>query len=205
MKRSKPIINEAARLYLEEDYSWKQLGERFGMNGTNLHKTMCYRCGDEWSIHFKDKNFKLDETHTLNIPPLLSNETIIAIRRKCEARRTYDHKTQKYQYLFSRLIFDKDTGYALTGTKNQRGTRYYKPYQGRKRRYQINADALEKAVLDELFLVLGNKDSLRESVFDGNPLGKVAEDLRIKLKSKQDELKATEKRINNFHFADKQV
>ena len=120
------------------------------------------------------------------------------LRRKCEARRTWDHKTQKYQYLFSRLIFDKDSGFALTGTTNQRGTRYYKPYQGCERRYQVNADALEKAVLDELFWVLGNKASLREAVFNGNPLGKVAEDLKIKLESKQDELKAIEKRINNL-------
>ncbi|MGD0331242.1 MAG: recombinase family protein [Nitrososphaeria archaeon] len=197
-EKKQAIINEAARLYLEENYSWKQLGERFGMNGPNLHKIVCYRSGDNWSIHFKDEDFNIDETHTLNIPPLLSKETIIAIRRKCEARRTYDHKTQKHQYLFSRLIFDTDSGFALTGTSNKKGTRYYKPYQGCKRRYHVNADALEKAVLDELLSVLGRKASLREAVFNGNPLGKVAEDLRIKLKSKQGELKATEKRIKNL-------
>ena len=184
-EKKQAMIHEAARLYLEEDYSWNQLAERFGVNGSNLHKTMCYRCGEKWNIHFQDEDFNIDETHTLTIPPLLSEDTIIAIRRKCEARRTWDHKTQKYQYLFSRLIFDKDSGYALTGTKNQRGTRYYKPYQGCKHRYQINADVLEKAVLDELFMVLGNKKILREAIFDGNPLGKVAEDYKRKLECKQ--------------------
>ena len=74
------IIQEVARLYLEEDYSWKQLGERFGMNGPNLHKIVCYRSGDKWSIHFKEKDFNLDETHILTIPPLLSEDTIIAIK-----------------------------------------------------------------------------------------------------------------------------
>ncbi len=187
-EKKQAMIHEAARLYLEEDYSWNQLAERFGVNGSNLHKTMCYRCGEKWNIHFQDEDFNIDETHTLTIPPLLSEDTIIAIRRKCEARRTWDHKTQKYQYLFSRLIFDKDSGYALTGTKNQRGTRYYKPYQGCKHRYQINADVLEKAVLDELFMVLGNKKSLREAIFDGNPLGKVADDYKRKLECMHDEL-----------------
>jgi site-specific DNA recombinase len=192
------IIQEVARLYLEEDYSWKQLGERFGMNGTNLHKIMCYRCGDNWSIHFKETEFNIDETIILSIPRLLSEETIIAIRRKCEARRTWDHKTQKYQYLFSRLIFDKDSGYALTGTKNQRGIRYYKPYQGCRHRYQINADALEKAVLDELFMALGKKESLRKAVFNGNPLEKVADEYKRKLVCKQNELKVLNRQRQNF-------
>jgi hypothetical protein len=56
-------------------------------------------------------------------------------------------------YLFARVIFDMDTGKALTGTRTCRGQRYYKPCYGYKNRYNINADVLEKAVLGDLFLV----------------------------------------------------
>lgn len=193
-------IQQVAKLYLEGDYSWPQLGKMFGMHFTKLHRTLCYRSGTEWEVHFKAADFNIDETYTLTIPRLLPDETIQAIRAKCEARRTWDFKTQKHHHLFSRLIFDAASGNALTGYVNHCKTRYYRPYQGIRKPegYNINAEILEKAVLEELFLTLGSKDSLQQAVFGGNPLGKVADKIKEDLQSKRDELTQVERQLEGY-------
>ena len=76
--------------------------------------------------------------------------------------------------------------------------RYYKPYHGCTNRYQINAEVLEKAVLEELYGILGSKASLQHAVFDGHPLGKVADKIRKDLQTKQDELKSAETQIREL-------
>jgi len=180
-------IQKIAKLYLESDISWNVLGPMFGMNGASLHKTLCYRCGDEWEQQFISKRHGIDETVIIKIPRLLSEATIQAIRDKSEGRNSWDKKGQKHPYLFARIIFDAETGKALTGTCNSKGVRYYKPYLGCKHRYQVNADVLERAVLSELFEVIGCKTSLREAVFSGSPIGKVADKIRADLQTKMGE------------------
>ncbi|MGA9754346.1 MAG: hypothetical protein WBV23_04305 [Desulfobaccales bacterium] len=169
------------------------------MNGSNLQKILCHRCGDEWEQRFVSKRHGIDETVITKVPRLLPEETIMAIRKKSGERNSWDKKGQKHPYLFARVIFDADTGKALTGTCNAMGKRYYKPYQGAKRpRYQVNADVLEKAVLEELYLALGSKASLQRAVFDGHPLGKVADKYQEDLESKQDELAQVERQLEGY-------
>jgi DNA invertase Pin-like site-specific DNA recombinase len=198
-KREK--LQKLARIYLEADSSWNDLGPAHGMNGSNLQKILCHRCGDEWEQRFISKRHGIDETVITKVPRLLPEETIQAIRRKSEQRNSWDKKGQKHQYLFARVIFDLDTGKALTGTCNSMGKRYYKPYQGRANRYQVNADILEKAVLGELFQALGSKVSLHKAVFDGHPLGKVADKIKEGLGAKREELAQVEQRLESYATA----
>lgn len=191
-------IQKIGKIYLESDISFNDLGPRFGMNGAALHKTLCHRCGDTWEQRFISKRHGIDETVIIKIPRLLPEETIQAIRKKSEARNSWDKKGQKHPYLFARVIFDMDTGKALTGTCNRWGQRYYRPYWGYINRYSINAAVLEKAVLEDLFLALGSKASLQQAVFDGHPMGKVADKIKVDLESKRSELKGAEKQIENY-------
>lgn len=194
-------IQLIAKEYLESDISFNVLGPKHGMNGANLHKVLCYRCGDKWKVSFRAKDLNIEETYTLEIPRLLPEETIAAIRRKSEARNSYDKQGQKHAYLFARVIFDAASGKALTGTCNSMGLRYYKPYWGCTNRYQVNAAVLEKAVLEELFLALGSKASLHRAVFEGHPLGKVADKIGEDLETKRGELAQVEQRLESYATA----
>jgi DNA invertase Pin-like site-specific DNA recombinase len=191
-------VQKIARLYLTGDYSWEQLGKMFGMAPPALGKILCHRCGDEWEQRFISKRCNIDETVITRVPRLLPEETILAFRKKAEERNSWDKKGQKHQYLFARLVFDAETNRVLIGTCNKVGNRYYRPYQGTPNRYRVNADVLEKAVLEELFTALGSKASLHNAVFDGHPLGKVADKIGEDLQTKRDELKSVETQIENY-------
>jgi DNA invertase Pin-like site-specific DNA recombinase len=188
-------VQEIARLYLEGNSSWEALGRKFGMNGSSLHKTMTHRCGDTWEQQFTLKSWGIHEVVATPVPRLLPEEVIQAIRAKAISRRTWDKKTQKHQYLFSRLIFDMETKRALTGTCSK-GRRYYQPYQGT--RYQINAKVLERVVTRELFQALSSSSNLKEVIYGGSPNGKVIQELTELKTSKESELKRVEARIENY-------
>jgi len=197
-KRKQFTIQKIAKLYLDGDYSFKELGERFGMNPTNLHNTLLHRCGKTWEQRFISKDLNISETILTNIPRLLPDEIIDKIQQKSKDRRTWDRKARKHKYLLSKVIFDEETGRALTGTANQRGQRYYKPHQGCEFRYQINADLLEDAVLGELFDVLTSTGSLLYAVREAYPAKKIENELKEKLASLKKERNAVERKLQNY-------
>jgi hypothetical protein len=116
------------------------------------------------------------------------------IRAKSEARRKWDHASQKYNYLFSRIIFDKGTDYALTGYST-RGRRFYRPYSGKGHLYTIKADLIEKAVTDGLFEALSSNRAIMRAVFDNRKIDKVAEELKARKSQCESEAKALEKKL----------
>jgi len=193
-------IEEIARVYLQEDIQFIELGKRFGMNPTNINKLLKRRCGDKWVQRFQNKNCGIDETIEIDIPRLLPEEVIHKIRAKSEARRTWDHASQKYHYLFSRIIFDKGTGYALSGLPT-RGKRFYRPYRGKGHLYTISADLIEKAVTDSLFEALSCNRAIMRAVFDGRKIDKVMEELKSKKSLYEREAKALEKKAANIKKA----
>jgi len=193
-------VREIARLYLEKDLSWKDLGRQFGMNASNLRKILCLRCGPEWEQQFISKRHGIDETVVTPVPPLLPTEIIEAIRAKSDNRKTWDRVGgRKYQYLLARFVFDVGTGLTLTGLSNSMGIRYYRVNKpDAPNRYQVNAQVLEQAVLGELYQALGTAQTLREKVFDGHPLGQVAEQYQADLEAKRREFAQVEAQLENF-------
>jgi uncharacterized protein YbaR (Trm112 family) len=75
-KEKQKIFQRLARLYLTGDYSFNELGPMNGMNCANLHKILCYRCGDVWEQTFTSKRHNIKETIKTEIPRLLPEETI---------------------------------------------------------------------------------------------------------------------------------
>lgn len=196
---AKKLVEEVAQLYLEGGHSWRTLGEKFGMNFSNLAEIMRERCGDVWVQHFVSKKNNINEAVPTPVPRLLPESTIQAIRQKSQDKATWDKKSMKVEYLFSRIIFDSETGYSLCGTCNSRGVRYYKPHQNPDaNRYCINAELLEETILIELFEVLSSKESLRKAVFSGNPVGKVAKKLQKELNGKKKELARVEAQLEGY-------
>lgn len=213
----KRIIEEAARLYLEGDIQFKELGKRYGMNEANLWKVLTKRSGNTWEQTFRVRAQGKEELITvpITIPPLLSEETIQALRAKCEARRTWEHGSKVFEYLFSGIIFDGETkcrkngskdNIALTGTASRWKKRYYRPFRGQNeaqpyKRYMVNADILELAVIESLFEALSSNRSLLKAVFDGNPVNRHAEKLQLERAGYERELKSVEKRLSNAEAA----
>jgi len=197
--RKKELLEQIAETYLREDISYAKLGARYGMNGPNLRKLLAERSGTKWGIRFRSKPLNIDQSVDIEVPALLSAETIKKIKEKSIARRTYVHGSQKYDYLLSRIIFDAKTGYALTGTPNSKGKRYYKPYKGSlANRYMINAEIIESAVIDGLSELVNNSISFRKAVFNGNALGDVADDLKKKKHKLASEIKSEKEKISRL-------
>jgi len=194
-------VIEVAKLYLSGDYSWRTLGEKFSMNFANLALLMRERCGDNWDQHFVSKKNNIHEVVPTPVPRLLPERTIQAIRQKSADKATWDKKSTKVDYLFSRIIFDAETGFTLSGTCNSRGARYYQASRSQPQRYAINAELIEQTILSELFEVLSSQESLRAAVFSGNPVGKVAKKLEKEVTGKQKELGRVEAQLEGYATA----
>jgi len=199
-KKAQAKVREIAKLYLTEDVSWRALGERFGMNPSNLCKILTLRSGPDWEQEFISKRCGIKETISIKVPPLLPEEIIKAVQMKSRDRASWDRKSRKNDYLFSKIIFDKETGFALTGLTNSKGMRYYRPHHPDfgKDRYQVNAEVLEQAILREFFEVLSTKESLRQAVFEGNPVGKIAAQLQAEQNQKREELTRVEAQLESY-------
>lgn len=194
------LINEIANKYLSEDISWKELGKLYGINSTYLNKTIRENCGDIWLLNFDVPELQVKETIAMSMPRLLPEEIISAINEKSKNRKTWDKITSKYDYLFSKLIFDADTGLALTGLANSRKVRYYRA-QNIKPRYSVNAERLETEIVNLLFETLANQKSLSQAVFDGNPIIEIQEKLLDEIKLQNKLINTLQKKINNLMSA----
>ena len=193
----KAMVEEWARLYLDEDVSFRELGKLYRMNPSNIHKTLTKRCGTKWLINFNEKSLRKDMLVELKIPRLLPESKIQRIKEKCKARRTWQHGSQKYEYLLSRIIFDKDTGYALTGTNNG-GKKNYRPYGCNGKPYSINADEAENALINSLFEALGWNKSLSDTMFEEFPAIENTEELNKEKNIYEKELKSLENKQTNI-------
>ncbi len=165
---AKAKIEAIAREYLETNAGFNELGRKFGMNGQYLWRVLTKTAGATWDQRFRLEWARIDETVPTPVPPLLPEETIQAIKDRAKARKTYARGHIKHRYLLGRKIFDTDTGKALTGTANRGGLRYYRPHSGDGYKYSINAEVLERAVLDELAVMLSNQGDFRAAVFEGH-------------------------------------
>lgn len=197
-EEKKRKIEEAARLYLEEDVSLMVLGKQFGINHAHLWEVLTQRCGDTWDQRFQEKRFGIDATVTTKVPRLLPEETIQRLRAKCEARRVWAKGSpRKYQYLFSHIIYDEESGYTLTGVTDHRGQQYYRPFHKVRPRYMINVKVIEKAVLDALFQALSDNRALTHAVFEGNASTAAVEALMKRKEASEKALSACEQRLSN--------
>jgi len=197
---AKQKINAAAQEYLSTNIGFEELGRKYGMNGSNLHKVLTKTGGSVWIQHFRLKSAGIDDRVETKVPPLLSDEVMEEVRQKAAARRTWARGQQKNHYLFSRKIRDARTGYALTGCANSREIRYYRPYRDRKGcSWSVNADQLEAAVTSAMGAVLTRQHDFFRAVLDGHgvPDGKI-EDLLNQKSVMQREHKRVQRRYDNL-------
>ncbi|SHO53161.1 recombinase family protein [Desulfopila aestuarii] len=161
-------ITWAAEQYLQGK-SMSEIADTLGMNHSSLWNILKNRSGTEWVIEFNNKRLNISETVTLEIPPLLPQEIINAIWQKSDSNKTFEHGHIKNKYLFSRMIFCAECGYAMFGQTNQSGRRYYRHARKRKKECNhggiyVSADVIEEAVFIKLFALCGDKPKIEQAV-----------------------------------------
>ena len=163
----KKNIQWAAKEYLSGK-SIVEISEVLGMYFTNLWKILTKRSGTEWQISFKSPKLNIDETVIIQIPPLLDEETIQAIKKQGLANKTYHHGEIKHQYLLSRVVLCKHCGYTLTAQTNHKGTQYYRHPKHRKNgcgvKSWVPAKPLGEAVLVALLQTFGDKERIEKAM-----------------------------------------
>jgi site-specific DNA recombinase len=174
-KEKQKIIADAARRYLN-GASMVDLAKKFGMNHSNLHKVLMHRCGPEWEMEFKAPEFNIHEKVVIQIPALLDNKTIKALKQRANANKTYQHSKANDRYLLSGFVFCEQCGYSLFGQTNHTGHRYYR--HSRKDgalncaydpRPWVRADELEKEVIESLFYTFGNPAAVQKAIEEATP------------------------------------
>lgn len=194
----KRIMEDAAKRYLSGE-SMDSIATSYNINTSNLHKLLKERCGDEWKVRFRCKQDKVDETVLIKIPRLLPESVINGIHERSKSNQTYNHGSYKYPYLLKGLIFDHATEYALTGTPNAKGQRYYRPFQGRAaHRYMINADVIETAFVDGFADLLYDHDKWKVAVFDGDSIENRSDQLKADLEKVSKEIAAKKKKMESI-------
>jgi site-specific DNA recombinase len=175
-------IQHAAKKYLSGE-SMDSIAALYGMNTSNLHKILKHRCGNEWKQKFKSKQLKIDEPVTIEIPRLLDESIIKQIHERSEANRTYTHGLNKYNYLLARTIFCEKCGYALFGQANKKGILYYRHPRNRgcKNTFfnSIPAVQIEKAVIYDIFMMIGNRPAIEAATKAAIPNLKEIEQLEV--------------------------
>jgi DNA invertase Pin-like site-specific DNA recombinase len=171
------MMEDAARRYLAGE-PLPRIARDCAMNHASLCKLLRERCGDTWAITFDSDVLNIHETVTLTIPRLLDDQTIQAVRRRLVANRTYLHKPPRpvHDHLLSGYIFCAACGYAMFGQVNTCGRRYYRHAKAPRARAcphdprpWVPADAIEQAVVRDLFDLLGNTAAIDRAIKNAIP------------------------------------
>jgi len=160
-------IEWAAEQYLS-GVLMKDISKILGLNHSYLWNVMNNRSGTLWQIKFESKKLNIADTVDLEMPRLLDDTTISAIREKAQANKTYLHGANKHNYLLSRMIFCKKCGKAFTGQTNHNGKRYYRPRKQDKVACRcdkwVPADKIEQAVLLYVFNMFGDVEKIQKAI-----------------------------------------
>ena len=175
-KKKQKIIRDAAQRYLAGE-SIKNLAAEYGIDNTTLHQVLTRRSGRKWSLKFSVPDLAIDETVEMEIPPLLDERTIKAIKKKVAANKTYTHGHSKYQYLFSRVVFCAKCNSPLTGQTSE-GVRYYRHIGKNCLKGFVRADDLEEVVIRHLFEMFGNPQAVQKAIEEAMPEQGHADELR---------------------------
>jgi len=167
------MIADVAKRYLAGE-SLQRLAKEYRVNYANLCKTLRERCGDKWLIAFSAAELNIHETVTLEIPRLLPEATIRAIRLRLQGNRTYLHKParSKHDYILAGRVFCAACGFNFMGQLNAGKRRYYRHAHHERAltcplsspRPWIRADKIEAEIIRKVFDTLGNPAAIERAV-----------------------------------------
>jgi len=184
----------------------QDIADELGMNNSNLQLVLKKKCGTDWPIRFRSKRFNIDETVMLQIPRLLDEETIQAVKDRLASNRTVRRAPKKYKYLLKSVIFCSECGYTLSGDTKPTGNfpqNYVHP-RGRKRVHQckhftsIPCEAIDGPVLLHLFTLMGNEAAIGRAIKQAIPNRAELKVQASRLKDLEAELKQVDRHTENL-------
>lgn len=170
----KAIIEDVAKRYLAGE-RMADLAEEYGMNHSNLHKVLTHRSGTRWTQEFHSEDLNIHEDVETEIPALLTDETIHAVRKRTQMNKTYEHGQAKHPYLLSGFIFCGHCGYTMFGQTNAPGRRYYRHAHAKRKRActcpksWVRANDIEEVVIRQLFDCFGNPAGMQQAIAAATP------------------------------------
>lgn len=212
-KEKQAEIKEIAERYLAGE-SMAALAKEFGMNHSNLNKTLMRRCGPKWEERFVSKQFNIDETIEHDVPPLLTKRMIEKLHERSSFNRTYTKGEQKHQFLLASHLYCEHCKY-LVHTHISHGQRRYRHCPKSLKRMRecpcklhtlLNADEIEENVMRILFESLGNPKALERAIEEAMPNSGKRNRLWQRYKRLEEELAKHEngrKRLIDFVVSDK--
>jgi DNA invertase Pin-like site-specific DNA recombinase len=199
------IIKDVAERYLKGE-SMVKLAQEHGINDSYLAKTLKESCGDSYIVRWDVKDLNIKAEVSIEIPRLLPEETIEAIRQRAQANKTYFAKRGTHQrYLLSGFVRCAQCGYAMSGHWTNRGIAYYR--HGRTDRGHVcdapispyvDAASLEAAVIGKLFDIFGNPRGMERAIELAFPNQKKLDESRAKLERFQKQLAKLDKARGNI-------
>ncbi len=170
----------------------------------NLKKTLAERCADTWTINFKGK-----EPIEFKIPRILPNELINRVRERLAFNRRNNRTDIKNKYLLTGFIRCDNCQKGLSGqtikskSKNSKTEwRYYnhtrKMYGDCKAFSQVNADVLEKAVMQTIFENIANVPSFEKAISESLPDKIKVDHLKETIKEQESQLRKIDKDLDKL-------
>src|SRR5262249_29889412 len=110
----KALIEDVARRYLA-GAKVRDLAKECGMSHIFLYRIFRKMLGSTYDLHFRAPRLGINETVTLQVPPLLDEQTIQAIHRKTKNNQHHTPGKPKYDYLLNHYVYCAGCGYAMSG------------------------------------------------------------------------------------------
>jgi DNA invertase Pin-like site-specific DNA recombinase len=171
-KKKQDLIIDVADRYLAGE-ALPKLAREYNVNHSNLCKVLREQCGVELEYKFAAPDLNINTIVPLTMPRLLPDSTIRRVQARLKANRTYLHRPPRsvHAYLLSGRIFCGVCGYTMCGQLNHNGHRYYRHAHAPRDRVcplrprpWVPAAKIERAVLQELFALFGNRVEIERAV-----------------------------------------
>ncbi len=168
------MVQDVARRYLAGE-NMGDLALEYGVNYSNLHKTMMKRCGPIWMQEFTSTDLNIKEVVPTTVPELLPAKTIAALHRRSKMNKTFEHGHAKRTYLFGGYVFCAHCGYGMFGQTNHGERRYYRhAHTARVRECPypaawVRAEELEQVIFRQLFECFGNPTAVQRAIEQATP------------------------------------
>lgn len=175
-----------------------EISKRIGMSYNGLVKILSQRCGDTWTVAFKDK-----VPITYIIPRILEEDIIIKIKDRLAFNRRNNRTDIVYKYVLSGFIRCEKCLSAISGQTFHTVKKDYRYYYHRnqptcKAFSYIHASQIEKAVFETILENLVDIPSFEKAIADSLPDEKMINDLKNKIAENEKELKKITKELNKL-------
>ena len=186
-------IQWAAQEYLKGE-SVVTIAKKIGMHPDNLLRILKLRCGDTWTVNFKD-----EVPIVYNVPRLLPEEIIEQIHERIAFNRRNNRPDRNQRYLLAGFIRCEKCNRALLGltaNKNQ----YYGHYKHVEEcaGFMVSAKKMHRAVFETIFENIVDVPSFENAIAESLPDEKMVTGLKNKIKVHEKNVKKIERDLDKL-------